>query len=174
MSTLPTLHLRGNYWRIMAPKWAFDPLSGAGAARNGGRFNARGVAALYVSEDLATAVAEYGQDMSFRPGTFCAYGLDVAGVLDLTDPRIQAALGISDTVLACLWKKIALIDKTIPPTQTLSQHLISLGYPGIKVRSAQRAEGRNIVLWRWNTGAQDSVIFRDPNQDLPSDQVSWR
>jgi RES domain-containing protein len=62
-------------WRILAPKWAHDPLSGSGAARFGGRFNPKGIPALYFSESIDTAFAEYQQDLLVRPGTFCAYQL---------------------------------------------------------------------------------------------------
>ncbi len=151
----------------MAPKFAFDPLSGIGAARNGGRFNPPGVQALYLSKDLSTALAEYSQDMPDRPGTFCAYAVNVAGILDLTDPEVKAGLGVSDAELTCPWKKIALIDRATPPSWTLSQRLIDLFYPGIRVGSVQRTEGHNIVLWRWNTGGDDTVSYRDPNRDLP-------
>ena len=35
-----------------------------------------------MSEDFATAVAEYEQDLGIRPGTLCAYAVNVrAGVL---------------------------------------------------------------------------------------------
>jgi RES domain-containing protein len=57
-------------WRILAPKWAHDPLSGDGAARFGGRFNPKGIPALHVSESIDTAFAEYQQDLLVRPGTF--------------------------------------------------------------------------------------------------------
>jgi RES domain-containing protein len=59
------------FYRALRPAWSFKPLSGAGAARNGGRWNAKGTPALYLAEDPMTALAEYNQDFSFRrmPGS---------------------------------------------------------------------------------------------------------
>lgn len=37
------------FHRYLTPKWAFLPISGAGAAIDGGRFNRPGVEALYLS-----------------------------------------------------------------------------------------------------------------------------
>jgi RES domain-containing protein len=63
------------------PEWAALPLSGAGAAVNGGRFNRPGVEALYLSVDPVTALAEYRQGASITPpGTSVAYQVDVAGL----------------------------------------------------------------------------------------------
>ncbi|WP_276840666.1 RES domain-containing protein [Herbaspirillum huttiense] len=36
-------------YRVHVPRWSFDPVSGAGAARFGGRLNRPGVPALYLS-----------------------------------------------------------------------------------------------------------------------------
>src|SRR3546814_4427365 len=49
------------------PQWASDPLSGAGAAAKGGRFNREGVEALYLSLDEVTALREYQQTSPFLP-----------------------------------------------------------------------------------------------------------
>lgn len=45
------------FYRIISPVWASVPLSGMGAARQGGRFNRLGQEALYLSRDEATALA---------------------------------------------------------------------------------------------------------------------
>jgi len=87
--------VRGRFWRMLAPRWAFDPLSGAGAARAGGRWNAPGQAALYLSNSHATAIAEYQQDLP-RPGTLTAYDVDAQAILDLADPSVQQAIGVDD------------------------------------------------------------------------------
>jgi hypothetical protein len=56
----------------LAPKWAHDPLNGAGrnCAADGSNSPA---CQLYMSEEFSTAVAEYEQDLGIRPGTLCAY-----------------------------------------------------------------------------------------------------
>ena len=72
---------------MLAPKWAHDPLSGAGAASRGGRHNEPGMAALYMSEQFATAIAEYEQDLGIRPGMLCAYDVTADQVVDLCDSK---------------------------------------------------------------------------------------
>lgn len=69
---LRPINVARRYRRMLAPKWAHDPLSGAGAAVRSGRFNHPGIPALYMSEDFSTGVAEYEQDLGIRPGTLCA------------------------------------------------------------------------------------------------------
>ncbi|RUW26547.1 RES domain-containing protein, partial [Mesorhizobium sp. M1E.F.Ca.ET.041.01.1.1] len=49
------------FHRYLTPKWAFLPISGAGAAIDGGRFNRPGVEALYLSRSAQTALDEYKQ-----------------------------------------------------------------------------------------------------------------
>jgi RES domain-containing protein len=159
---------KGLYWRVMAPKWAFDPLSGAGAARNGGRFNPPSVPTLYLSEKIETALAEYSQDLPDRPGTFCAYTVDVPGIVDLSDREIQEALGVTHAMLTCPWKKIALIDKITPPSWTLGRRLLDAGYNGMISHSILRPRTHNLILWRWNDGSDDQVRYHDPNDELPS------
>ncbi|HQY10259.1 MAG TPA: RES family NAD+ phosphorylase, partial [Burkholderiaceae bacterium] len=48
--------------RVISPAYAGTPLSGMGAARQGGRFNRPGQEALYLALDETTALAEYRQD----------------------------------------------------------------------------------------------------------------
>lgn len=55
------------FYRVLTPRWAMAPTSGAGAAKHGGRFNRQGIAALYLSRALTTAAAEYQQDQSLMP-----------------------------------------------------------------------------------------------------------
>ena len=55
------------FHRFLTPKWAFVPLSGVGAAIDGGRFNRPGVEALYLSRTPQTALEEYRQGASITP-----------------------------------------------------------------------------------------------------------
>ncbi len=48
-------------YRMHTPKWAVTPTSGAGAAEHGGRANRPGLAALYLSIEVETAIKEYHQ-----------------------------------------------------------------------------------------------------------------
>ena len=167
------IQLQQRCWRILAPKWAYDPLSGEGAARFGGRFNPKGTPALYLSEEIDTAFAEYQQDLLVRPGTFCAYQLDVAGVIDLCNPAIREAIRIDEPILLSPWKEILLVQKRQPPTWDLVVQLLKLGVAGVRVPSAQKQGGVNLVLWRWNDDPSRRVKVLDPKRELPSNQDSW-
>jgi hypothetical protein len=48
-------------YRVLTPKWAYQPLSGAGAAAAGGRFNRVDSPALYLALEPETALAEFSQ-----------------------------------------------------------------------------------------------------------------
>lgn len=156
---------------MLAPRWAHEPLSGAGAALHGGRWNSQGVPALYMSSELMTAVAEYEQDLGIRPGTFCAYSVAVNRILDLRDQDVLVACGISPADRFCTWKAILLLRKLRPPGWDIADRLIAAGAAGILVPSAQGSGGTNLVLWHWNDAAGGSVEAFDPWADLPR---SWR
>ena len=158
---------------MLAPKWAHAPLSGAGAAARGGRYNEPGMPALYMSERFETAVAEYEQELGIRPGTLCAYDVDLVGIIDLCDPALCALAGIDDAALRCPWKQIALIDRKRPPTWDIAHRLRRQGATGARVPSVQSIGGINLVLWRWNDAASGRIEALDPWHDLPTDQRSW-
>ncbi|MEM9765192.1 MAG: RES family NAD+ phosphorylase, partial [Pseudomonadota bacterium] len=64
---------RGLLYRALNPVYAGEPLSGRGAALHGGRFNARGTPALYLSLSPATALREANQVGTLQPTTLVAY-----------------------------------------------------------------------------------------------------
>jgi RES domain-containing protein len=158
---------------MLAPKWASQPLSGAGAARLGGRFNEPGIAALYLSEDYITAISEYEQDLGIRPGTLCAYDVDLQGLVDLTDPKVLSACGVTLATLKSAWKELWFVKNQRPPTWELAARLIAAGFTGIRVPSVQHFNGVNLVLWHWNDKSDRQVTPLDPRGDLPTDQSSW-
>jgi RES domain-containing protein len=130
--------------------------------------------ALYMSEQFVTAIGEYEQDLGNRPGTLCAYDVDVAGVVDLCDASVCASLGIDNADLRCPWKQIAYVVRGRPPTWDLAAKLFADGAVGIRVNSVQSVGGANLVLWRWNDAPDRQVTAIDPLGDLPKDQSSWR
>lgn len=166
--------LRRRCWRMLAPRWSHDPLSGEGAARRGGRYNQPGRPALYMSESFTVAIAEYQQEIGVRPGTLCAYDIDVARVLDLCDPAICAAHGADPAALLAPWQAVAFKLRRRPPTWDLAERLLRDGADGVRVPSARMPGGVNVVLWRWNDGPGRSVAALDPLGDLPRDGSSWR
>jgi RES domain-containing protein len=107
------------------------------------------------------------------PGTLCAYEVDVAGIVDLCDALVCAAMKITSTDLRCPWKRMAFIDKARPPSWDIARRLLDAGASGIRVPSVQPVGGVNLVLWRWNDAPDWTVVALDPLGDLPKDQSSW-
>lgn len=165
------VEITGRFWRMLAPRWAFDPLSGAGAARAGGRWNEPGQPALYLSDSHATAIAEYQQNLP-RPGTLTPYEVDARALLDLGDPAVRHALGVSDAFLRQPWKQVRDIEHQRPSCWDFAAAAAAAGWHGLRVPSVQ-APGTNLVLWLWNRSAGSLVRHIDPLGDLPRDQASW-
>ena len=157
---------------MLAPRWAFDPLSGAGAARASGRWNEPGQAALYLSNSHATAIAEYQQDLP-RRGTLTAYDADAQAILDLADLSVRQAIGIDDPFLRQPWKQIRDVERRRPPSWEFVAALASCGWHGLRVPSVQ-TPGTNLVLWWWNETDAPIVGHIDPLGNLPRDQASWQ
>ena len=168
-----SLHVKRRCWRMLAPKWAYQPLSGAGAARHGGRFNEPGTKALYISEDYITAISEYEQELGIRPGTLCAYEVDVNGIVDLVDPQVQSDCSVTPAILTCAWKELWLVKKQRPPTWDLAAKLIAANFAGMRIASVRHKSGVNLVFWKWNDHPERCITALDPNSDLPFDQSYW-
>ena len=73
--------------------WSFSPLSGAGAAIHGGRFNPKGMPALYLSLSIDGAVTEAAQGFAgkLEPLTICLYEVDCDDIVDLSTAESREA-----------------------------------------------------------------------------------
>jgi RES domain-containing protein len=113
-------------YRAHNPRWAYLPTSGEGAARHGGRFNRRGVPALYLSLDLTTAWLEAQQGLPFKaqPMTLVAYRVCCRRIADLTGPDILTAVGVDPAELACAWEDLAGRGEE-PPSWRLADAVIA-------------------------------------------------
>ncbi|QAU23280.1 hypothetical protein EO087_04170 [Dyella sp. M7H15-1] len=77
-------------YRANTPRYAYTPLSGAGAAKAGGRFNRPGIEALYLALELETAVAEYQQMLPHLPPLMlCSYVAELGPLVDVGVPLIS-------------------------------------------------------------------------------------
>lgn len=109
--------------------------------------------ALYTALHFETAwlEAQQGFVRKAQPMTLCAYEVDCADMLDLSDPAIRAAHAVDGADLACAWEDLA--DRNqVPPSWALARRLIAEGVAGILVPSfAKGASARdvNAVFWRW-------------------------
>ena len=171
------MRLTGLVYRAHNPRWAFAPASGAGAALSGGRFNPVGVPALYTSRRMETAWFEAQQGFAFKaqPLTICAYEVDCADVIDLTDDEETRSRGVTPADLACPWEDFA-SRGVEPPSRRIARRLIADGAAGIVVPSYAAGAGpadRNLVFWRWSDGPPHMVKVIDDDARLPRDARSW-
>lgn len=146
------MRFRGTLYRALNPVWARTPLSGEGARRFGGRFNRRGVAAIYTSLSIQAAIREANQAGDFQPLTLVAYRADLDPVFDATDPDAVAAWGWSIEELAAGDWRLRMRSEGTAGTQELAARLMAEGYVGMRVRSfapGASAADLNLVLWRW-------------------------
>lgn len=166
----PAITINHRVWRVLPPIWAHAPLSGAGAAINGGRFNRPGTDTLYISFDLMTAIVEYEQELGIRPGTFCAYHAKIRPIVDLSDNKVLNALNVDAADLNCPWKESAWVGNQDPPTWRLADRLIKDRIAGIKVPAFRNRTGFNLVLWRWGDAKTRRLNVLDPDKELPKDR----
>ncbi len=168
---------QGIVYRGHNPKWSYSPLSGDGAARHGGRFNPKGVEALYTSESVEGAWSEAQQGFPFKtqPLTICAYHVDCDAVLDLTDSAVLNDIGFTQQDLNCAWELI-LAENKLPQSWILAQALIEQSVAAIKVPSYAQGSPSgacNLIFWNWSAHLPHKVTVIDDNKRLPKNIKSW-
>jgi len=152
-------------------------LSGDGAAAKGGRFNPKGVPALYLSLTVEGMFFEMGHGLShvFEPLTVCTYQLDVSDIVDLRTDALRSAAGVSYGDMACAWE-YDLSNGVRPASWSVYDKLSGAGAAGILVPSfanGARLDMHNLVLWRWGPDLPHKVEVYDPSGRLPKNKLSW-
>ena len=168
---------QGTCYRAHDPKWAWAPLSGAGAAAKGGRFNPIGTPALYLALTIEGMLMEIGHGFAHRfvPLTICTYNVEVDDIIDLSTDSGRAAERIDLASMACPWANDLATGK-IPASWGIVKLLIAKGAAGILTPSFAtdaRPDMVNLVLWRWGSAPPHKVEIHDPDGRLPKDQSSW-
>ena len=164
------MRLQSIFYRGHDPRWAFTPLSGEGAKISGGRFNPRGVPALYLAATIDTAIVEMTQGFAHRmePLTIVEYDVDVADIVDLRTDADRRAADVELADMGCGWR-----DE--PASWRIANRLRQTA-AGILVPSfanGARADMHNLVLWRWGPDLPHRVMAYDPSGRLPKNQLSW-
>ena len=149
---------------MLSVRWQREPLA-SGSHLTGGRWNPRGIPALYLASDHSTAIIEYHRAL-IRPGTLATYDVRADAIADLTDPLALKRGAIDTEVLLCDWQTIVAIERGRPPSWDLAEMLIATGAQGALVPSAQHRGGVNLVLWRWGEEGGARVRLIDPDGDL--------
>ncbi len=157
-------------YRALNPVWAMMPLSGEGARLHGGRFNPKGMAALYTSLDVQTALAEAGQvGRPLQPTTLVSYEVDVTPVFDASDQGELSARAVDAALLAGDDWRVAMRDGGEAPTQSLARALAADAFAGMIAPSFARtaqAGARNLILWRWGPDLPHRLTLNDDDGRL--------
>lgn len=158
------LAYRGKLYRALNPIYAREPLSGRGAALYGGRFNPKGMPALYTSLSPVTALREANQVGNLQPTTLVAYEAEIDGIFDTRDEATLAREGMDTVTLAATTWRDEMKAAGEARTQGLARRLVEAGYNGLLVRSfaaGMAATDLNLVLWRWGAAAPCRLVVID-------------
>jgi RES domain-containing protein len=142
----------GKLYRALNPVYARTPLSGEGAKRYGGRFNPRGVPALYCSLSIMTAIREANQVGSLQPTTLVSYAAAIVAIFDTTAPANLQAEQVDESLLSAGGWRDEMETEGEAQTQAFARKLIGKGYNGLLVRSFALGTSENdlnLVLWNW-------------------------
>lgn len=158
---------RGPLYRALNPVYAREPLSGRGAERFGGRFNAQGTPALYTALDPGGALREANQAGSLQPTVLVSYRADLGPVFDARDGDVLARMGMTDGTLADPGWRRAMLEGQRVATQEFAGRLVADGYAGLLIRSFAKGASLtdfNIVLWRWSGTTCALDVVDDENR----------
>lgn len=163
------MRYQGKLYRALNPIYAREPLSGRGAALYGGRFNRKGVPALYTSLSVITALREANQAGPLQPTTLVCYDADIARVFDSRDDAALAAEGMDAAGLAAATWRDEMRASGEARTQAFARRLADAGWHGLLVRSftaGARAGDLNLVLWTWGEALPARLTLIDDENRL--------
>ena len=161
------MRYQGLLYRALNPVWAREPLSGEGAWRHGGRFNPKGVPALYTALSIMTAIREANQIGTLQPTTLVAYLADLEPVFDATDVDALRDYGFTHAELAANDWRVRMRENGKAPTQVLAERLMADSHVGMQVQSFTKGATRadlNIVLWSWGIQSAKLVLVDDEHR----------
>jgi RES domain-containing protein len=176
MSTRSTLactpdhvQYRGKLYRALNPIYAREPLSGRGAELYGGRFNPKGMPALYASLSVMIALREANQVGNLQPTTLVSYDAEIDGLFNCRDDLALGGEGVDAAALADSTWRDQVKASGEAKTQAFARRLIERGYNGLLVRSfapGATDDDLNIVLWKWSDKAPSRLILIDDEHRL--------
>lgn len=165
------MRYQGIAYRAHDDQWAWAATPGEGARRCGGRFNARGTNALYLSLSPLTALLESGPLGHLRPTVVLAiYQVNVERIFDALDPEACEAERVTKLELDCPTWKEDMLERGLSDSQALANRLIATGYAGMRVRSYienATPDHVNLVLWDWGDEDSGQLALLDDKLYLP-------
>ena len=160
-------------FRANKPEWAYAPLSGAGAAKVGGRFNRQGIEALYLSLEKITALDEYQQLSPLMPPcTLCQYALAITGLVDLRQLADDGRWDADWQLWTADWREQLFNQHITPVTWMLGDMAMEHGYKGIIFPGVVSSRGTNLVVFKDMLEPDDKIEVFDDGL-LPDDRLSW-
>ena len=159
------MRYEGKLYRALNPIYAREPLSGRGAELYGGRFNPKGMPALYTSLSILAALREANQVGSLQPTTLVSYEAAFERIFDSRNEEALRAGGMDpDAVGDPTWRD-QMKASGDAATQSFVRRLVAAGHHGLLVRSfaaGATADDLNLVLWTW--GERWLVLIDDENR----------
>lgn len=159
----------GKLYRAINPVYARQPMSGRGTRLYGGRFNPKGVPALYASTSVLTALREANQVGDLQPTTVVCYRATIEMIFDTGDTEALATAGFDESSLADATWRDQMRKAGEARTQRFARNLIAEGYNGLLVRSFAKGAGpadMNLVLWKWGKSAPCRLKLVDDEDRL--------
>ncbi|MEP7454194.1 RES family NAD+ phosphorylase [Phyllobacterium sp. SB3] len=163
------MHYRGKLYRALNPIYAREPLSGRGAQLYGGRFNPKGMLALYLSLSVMTALREANQVGSLQPTTLVSYDAEIERIFDCRNVAALRTWDMEADMLADPTWREQMKATGEARTQTFARDLIAADYQGLLVRSFAPGASEvdlNLVLWKWNDTASSRLSLIDDENRL--------
>lgn len=163
------MRFEGKLFRAFNPLYARDPLSGKGAELHGGRFNPKGMSALYLSLLPLTALREANQIGSLQPTTLVSYDAEIDAIFDARDAEALAGESVAPADLSDPTWRDRMKRHGEAPTQAFARRLCAAGRNGLLVRSfatGATESDLNLVLWRWGRDPPHRLILIDDENRL--------
>ena len=161
-------------FRSCTPKYASqsDLLTGEGSRQNGGRWNPKGIAAIYASLTPETAMAEtlahyryYAmpiEDAMHR--TFVAIETHLNEVIDRRQGIVRQRIGISlNRILTVDWRKEVSAGNE-PVTQRLGRAAYEINVEALIVPSAADPDGYNVLIFPDNLKSNSTIRLLHDDQ----------
>ncbi|MFI0844493.1 RES family NAD+ phosphorylase [Mesorhizobium sp. IMUNJ 23232] len=163
------MRFAGKLYRALNPVYAREPLSGRGAELYGGRFNPKGVPALYLSLSVMAALREVNQVGNLQPTTLVSYDAEIVDVFDSRDEAAIVGAGMDMAALGDTTWRDQMKTTGEAKTQAFARRLIAAGYNGLLVRSfapGSTVDDLNLVLWHWGEHAPSRLVLVDDENRL--------